>query len=127
MLLNFYVQGSSLSPLQTEDEQDSHISCVDSLASLTFEDVNEKMSRFIALARSAFQYLRGDTVPSVVPPVTTDKEKSKDQERTEESSWWGLTGLFSGLRGRRPHDVGSHGAGTAWTEGEVHADLVKVR
>ena len=53
-------------------------------------------------------------------------DKEKDQERTEQHSWWGVTGLFSGLRGRRSHDGGSHGA-TAWTEGEVHADLVRVR
>lgn len=128
MLLNFYIQGSSLPSLQTEDEKDSQwTSYVDSLASLTFEDVKEKTSRFTDLARSAFQYLRGDTVPTVILPATTDKEKNKGQERTEENSWWGLTGLFSGLRGRKSHDVGSHGTGTAWTEGEVHADLVRVR
>ncbi|KAH0838527.1 TIM21-domain-containing protein [Lanmaoa asiatica] len=128
MLLNFYIQGSSSTSLPTEDEQDSRwASYVDSLASLTFEDVKEKMSPLIDSARSAFKYLRGDSVPSAIPPETMEKEKSKDQESTEEHSWWGLTGLFSGLRGRRSHDGGNHSVGTAWTEGEVHADLVKVR
>ena len=112
----------------TEDETDVQwASYVESLASLTFEDVKEKMSPFIDSARSAFKYLRGDAVPSAIPPAATAKENSKDQEITGEDSWWGLTGLFSGLRGRRAHDGGSHGAGIAWTEGEVHADLVKVR
>jgi len=126
MLLNFYVQGSSSASLPTEDENVSQwASYVDSLASLTFEDVKEKLSPFINSARSAFKYLKGDAVPSVIPSAETDKEKSRDQERTEERSWWGVTGLFSGLRGRTSHDGGSHGARTAWTEGEVHADLVR--
>ena len=128
MLLNFYVQGSSSASLPTEDENDSQwASYVDSLASLTFEDVKEKMSPFIDSARSVFKYLRGDSVPSAILSAETNKEKTKDQERTEEHSWWGVTGLFSGLRGRTSHDGGSHGATIAWTEGEVHADLVRVR
>ncbi|KAG8220038.1 TIM21-domain-containing protein [Butyriboletus roseoflavus] len=124
ILLNFYIEGSSLASFPTEDEK---VSYVDSLASLSFEDVKEKMSCFIDLARSAFKYLRGDSVSSATPPATADKERYKGQERTEEHSWWGLTGLFSGLRVRRSHDGGSHGVITAWTEGEVHADLVRVR
>lgn len=111
-----------------EDEKDNQwTNYVNSLASLSFEDVKEKMSRFIDLARSSFKYLRGDNVPPEILPATGDKERNKGQERIEEHSWWGLTGLFSGLRVRRSHDGGSHGAGTTWTEGEVHADLVRVR
>ncbi|KAF8559344.1 hypothetical protein OG21DRAFT_1561708 [Imleria badia] len=126
LLLNFYVQGSSSGLPSTEDEKGSQwASHVESLASLTFEDVKDKMSPFVDSARSAFKYLRGDAVPSEMPAAPTAGEKSKDQERMEGDSWWGLTGLFSGLRGRRSHDGGSHGAGIAWTEGEVHADLVK--
>jgi len=106
-----------------EDEKSGQwASYVDSLASLTFEDIKEKMSPFIDSAKSAFKYLRGDSIPSEIPSAVTDKEK--DQERTEQHSWLGVTGLFSGLRGRRSHDGGSHGP-TAWTEGEVHADLVR--
>ncbi|KAF8140007.1 TIM21-domain-containing protein [Boletus edulis] len=126
LLLNFYVQGSSSASPPVEDEKDGEwASYVESLASLTMEDVKEKMSPFIDSARSAFRYLRGDAVPSVVPSAITAKEKSKDQESDEERSWWRLTGIFSGLRGRRSHDGGNHGAGIAWTEGEVHADLVR--
>jgi len=128
MLLNFYVQGSSSASLPTETEKDTQwASYVESLASLTFEDIEEKMSPFMDSARSAFRYLRGDAIPSAIPPVATNNKQRTDQERTEERSWWGVTGLFSGLRGRRSHDGGSHAAGTAWTEGEVHADLVRVR
>lgn len=128
MLLNFYIQGSPAETLPTEDEKDNHwASYVDSLASLTLEDIKEKASPIIDSARSTFKYLRGDTVPSMTPPATTNKENSRGQERTEEQSWWGLTGLFSGLRGRRSYDEGSHGVGSTWTEGEVHADLVRVR
>lgn len=110
-----------------EDEDSQWTSYVDSLASLTFEDIKEKTSPIIDSARSVFKYLRGDAVLSATPPATTDKEKSKEQERIEEQSWWGLTGLFAGLRGGRSYDGGSHGAGATWTEGEVHADLVRVR
>lgn len=126
MLLDFYVQGSSSTSLPPQDENE-WASYVDSLSSLSFEDVKEKMSPFIDSARSAFKYLRGDAVPSVTAPVTMTKEKNKDQERADERSWWGLTGLFSGLRGQRSHDGGNHGVGITWTEGEVHADLVRVR
>lgn len=128
MLLNFYIQGSTSATPLTEDEKDNSqwTSYVDSLTSLTFEDIKEKTSPFIDSARSAFKYLRGDAVPSATF-ATTDKEKSKEQDGTEEQSWWGLTSLFSGLRGRRSYDGGSQSAGTTWTEGEVHADLERVR
>jgi import inner membrane translocase subunit TIM21 len=125
MLLNFYVRGSPAASQPTEDKDGQRASYAESLASLTFEDVKEKMSPFIDSARTTFKYLRGDTVPSTIPPAATAKEKSKDQERTEERSWWDLTGVFSGLRGRKSHDGNIHAAGIAWTEGEVHADLVR--
>lgn len=126
MLLNFYVQGSSGSP-PAEDDRDHQWFDFDSLTSMTFEDVKEKVAPFVESARSAFKYLRGDYIPVAMPPATTDKEKSEDGEKVVERSWWGVTDLFSGLRGRRSHDVGGQGAGATWTEGEVHADLVRVR
>ncbi|KAG9314595.1 TIM21-domain-containing protein [Chiua virens] len=128
MLLNFYVQGSSSASLPVKDEKDcQEASYIDILTTLTFEDIKEKMIPFIESARSAFKYLRGDNVSPVIHPAATDKEKDKDQERTEQHSWWELTGLFAGLRGRTSHDEGSRVGGTIWTEGEIHADLVRVR
>jgi len=61
----------------------------------------------------------------VTPSETTDKEKSKEQENAEAQSWWGLTNMFTGLRGWRSYGGESIAAGTTWTEGEVHADLVR--
>lgn len=128
LLLNFYIQGSSSAIPPADDERDNQwTDYVDSLATLTFEDIKERASPFIESARGVFKYLRGDTVPSMTHSQTTDKEKNKEQENTDGQSWWGLTGMFTGLRGWRSYGGESAGAGTTWTEGEVHADLVRVR
>jgi import inner membrane translocase subunit TIM21 len=129
MLLNFYIQGSSsVSGLATAEENERQwTEYIESLTSLTFEDVQAKMMPLVESAKRAFRYLSGDVVPSPVPLVDTEKDRSKEQDISEDRSFWGLTGLFSGLRGRRSHGEGGHDTGVAWMEGEVHADLVRVR
>ncbi|KIJ21512.1 hypothetical protein PAXINDRAFT_104697 [Paxillus involutus ATCC 200175] len=127
MLLNFYIQGSSsVSGLATAEENERQwTEYIESLTSLTFEDVQAKMMPLVESAKRAFRYLSGDVVPSPVPLVDTEKDRSKEQDISEDRSFWGLTGLFSGLRGRRSHGEGGHDTGVAWMEGEVHADLVR--
>ncbi|KIK99759.1 hypothetical protein PAXRUDRAFT_131328 [Paxillus rubicundulus Ve08.2h10] len=127
MLLNFYIQGSSsASGLATAEENEMQwTEYIESLTSLTFEDIQAKMMPLVESAKHAFRYLSGDVVPSPVPLINTEKDRSKEQDKDEDRSFWGLTGLFSGLRGRRSHHEGGHDTGIAWMEGEVHADLVK--
>jgi len=51
----------------------------------------------------------------------------KELKKTE-SSGWSVVGLFSGLRGRRtgsPEISSKRANGEMWTDGEVHADLVR--
>ncbi|KAF9243861.1 TIM21-domain-containing protein [Melanogaster broomeanus] len=127
MFLNFYVQASSsASGSAAGDENERQWpEYIESLTSITFEDVQAKMKLFVESAKGAFRYLRGDLVPSSLPPLVTEKDKSKEQDRSEEHSLWGLTDLFSGLRGRRSHGEVRHESAVSWTEGEVHADLVR--
>ncbi|KAF9229589.1 hypothetical protein BS17DRAFT_689985 [Gyrodon lividus] len=127
MLLNFYIQGSSSSSVSVtaEENETQWTNFFESLTSLTSEDVQAKAMPLVASAKRAFRYLSGDVVPSSAPPMNTEKDGSKEQDKSEDRSLWGLTGLFSGLRGRRSHGEGGRDTGVAWMEGEVHADLVR--
>ncbi|KIJ68678.1 hypothetical protein HYDPIDRAFT_173342 [Hydnomerulius pinastri MD-312] len=129
MLLNFYIQGSSTASASasaaTDEEEIQWADYVESLTALTMDDVKAKVTPVVDSAKRAFRYLSGDIVPSPVSPLVTEKDQGKEQEKGEEGSLWGLTGLFAGLRGRRSHGEGSGDTSVAWTEGEVHADLVR--
>ncbi|KAH7883842.1 TIM21-domain-containing protein [Phlebopus sp. FC_14] len=125
MLLNFYVKGlptSSPSPSSPNNET-TRSDLLEELKSISFDDVKAKVVLIVTSAKRAFRYLSGDVVPSPTPPVVTE-EANKERE-DKERSLWGITGLFSGLRGRRPQSEGRGDVGMAWTEGEVHADLVR--
>jgi import inner membrane translocase subunit TIM21 len=75
----------------------------------------------------AFRYLSGAPLPPTSLPEHQPVDMKKPQKK--DSTRWGLVGMFSSLRSSR---VGSteidvkRADGEMWTEGEVHADLIRV-
>ncbi|KAI6136864.1 TIM21-domain-containing protein [Pisolithus sp. B1] len=119
MLLSFYVQGSSSASSAVNENKSRWV-----LDELTYDDIQAKFWSLVDSTKRAFRYLSGDVVPREMPyPV--DEEKQKETERSVEPSLWGLTGLFKGLRRRQPSGEASVDTGVVWTEGEVHAELVR--
>ncbi|KAF9535495.1 TIM21-domain-containing protein [Crepidotus variabilis] len=74
----------------------------------------------------AFKYVSGDPLPlPTLPPMNTSEDKGDGKNK--EGSAWSFAGMFSSLRG--PTSASKEGGlilpGKNYTEGEVHADLVK--
>ncbi|KAG1829230.1 hypothetical protein DFJ58DRAFT_719715 [Suillus subalutaceus] len=121
MLLNFYVQGSSSAKSAQQADEEAGPSYIESLSSLTLDETialaKEKLESIGQSAKRAFRYLSGDVAPSPAPHPQLSTNDSQENERKQEKGMWSFAGLFSGLKGRR--------SGVSWTEGEVHADLVR--
>jgi len=129
MLLNFYVQGSSSSKSAPSADGESDRSYLESLSSLTLDQSigygKEKLESIMESAKRAFRYLSGDVTQLPTPhPQLSAKEDQAN--RGQDKGLWSLAGLFSGLKGRRSIADGAGDSGVLWTEGEVHADLVRV-
>lgn len=120
MLLSFYVQGASSTSSAVNEDKSRWV-----LDELTYDDVQAKFWSLVDSTKRAFRYLSGDVVPSREVPYPVNEEKQKETERSEEPSLWGLAGLFKGLRRRQSSGEASVDTGVAWTEGEVHAELVR--
>ncbi|KAG2368756.1 TIM21-domain-containing protein [Suillus spraguei] len=128
MLLNFYVQGSS-SAKPTQQADEAGPSYIESLSSLTLDEtialVKDKLESFGKSAKRAFRYLSGDVAPSPAPHPQPSTNVNQGSERKQEKGMWSFAGLFSGLKGRRSVAEGAGDSDVLWTEGEVHADLVR--
>ncbi|KAG0703144.1 TIM21-domain-containing protein [Suillus ampliporus] len=128
MLLNFYVQGSSAKSAHRIDEE-AGPSYIESLSSLTVDETiayaKEKLESIGESARRAFRYLSGDIAPSPAPHPQLSAKEHQETERDQEKGLWSFAGLFSGLKGRGSATEGAGDSGILWTEGEVHADLVR--
>ncbi|KAL4069433.1 TIM21-domain-containing protein [Scleroderma citrinum] len=124
MLLSFYVQGSP-SPDSSSAEEDKPLWSLDDIASLSYEDIKGTVLLIIDSAKRTFRYLSGDVVALPQLPHSVEGRKQKENEGNEDSSLWGLAGLFKGLRGGRPSKEPTIESSVSWTEGEVHADLVR--
>jgi import inner membrane translocase subunit TIM21 len=76
-------------------------------------------------SKRTIKYLSGAPVPA--PPLANTVEQENKIEKPVESNGWNFAGIFSSLKGSR----GSSGSflkvdNRAFTEGEVHADLIRV-
>ncbi|KAI6045071.1 TIM21-domain-containing protein [Pisolithus marmoratus] len=120
MFLSFYVQGSSSTSSAADEDKSQWV-----LDELTYDDIKAKLWSLVDSTKHAFRYLSGDVVPPREVPHPVDEEKQKEREGSEERSLWGLAGLFKGLRKWRPSGETSMDTGVVWTEGEVHAELVR--
>lgn len=134
LLLNFYVKGSDATATQ-----ESHMDMIrrwkseltswswDMDSNSCIQSMQEHIQNVFERSRNLFRFLSGESSPVPVAPLT---RKPDIQEEKKEQSWsWGVTGLFSGLKG----SVKNTGAyndlpdGKMYEEGEVHVDLVMVR
>lgn len=140
MLLNFYVQGKPPgSSSQFKDPSESYIDAVanwtgekvTALSDLTFDEAvdwtKDRANNAWEKSKGAFRYLSGAPLPRVSLPdsVPADLEEPKKIA----SSGWSFVGMFSGLKGTHTasNDGGSgRTGGEMWTDGEVHADLIRV-
>lgn len=136
MLMTFYVQGR----LDGETSAPSEESYLDStkawiqdktdiLYESSFDDalswlkVNAKNARDKSIA--AFKYLSGNPLPPPLP----DPQPVQYEVKTHTESSWRFAGIFSSLKRQRtssPETPTKPLNGKKFTEGEVHADLVKV-
>lgn len=120
MFLSFYVQGSSSTSSAPDEDKSQWV-----LDELTYDDIKEKVWSLADSTKRAFRFLSGDVVLPREVPHPVDEEKQEERERNEERSLWGITGLFKGLRRWRPPGEASMDTDVVWTEGEVHAELVR--
>ncbi|KAI9066684.1 hypothetical protein FKP32DRAFT_1755734 [Trametes sanguinea] len=138
MLLNFYVQGRPPgSPALPADEDPNYFARMAhkaqekmvALQSMSWDDIKAeaeaRSERAAEAMKGLFRFLTGEegSQPKAAPmPV---QEKREEQEK---KGWLAsVTGLFSGIKGTTRSGSGSSADawnGPAFTEGEVHADLV---
>ncbi|KAH9853057.1 TIM21-domain-containing protein [Lenzites betulinus] len=138
MLLNFYVQGrapgSGPAPAAADDDFFSRATQtvqekVTALHSMSWEeakeDVEKRAERVLDMGRGVFRFLSGEEVAKSKPPPMPVQEHKQEQEKR---GWLAsVTGLFSDIKGSSRNSSGSASDawnGPAFTEGEVHADLV---
>jgi mitochondrial import inner membrane translocase subunit TIM21 len=129
MLLNFYIQGSFAKSAQSSDEEEGP-SYIESLSSLTLDESiaygREKLESIMESAKRAFRYLSGDLAQLPSPHPQSSVKEHQEKEGGQDKGLWSLAGLFSGLKGRRSAIESAGDSGVLWTDGEVHADLVRV-
>ena len=141
MILTFYVQGKPEGWTQSpsdltylERTSDWARGAYGTLTSLTLKDsaewTKEKAEAALQRLRDLLRYLSG-VERSGVPPVLEKPQPQHvmgDNERREEGGTWTFAGIFSSLKGskRQGEEVIRHRS-QAFTEGDVHADLVRVR
>ena len=142
MLLNFYVQGhtpGSSRQAYAEGEGDGVLSrlshkvqgTVETLQEMSVEDMKDEAmkrgQRVADMGRGMFRFLTGAEDAQATPQFAPVPEQKPAKE---ESGWISsVTGLFSGIKGSSRSGGSSSDTwnGPAFTEGEVHADLVMVR
>lgn len=75
----------------------------------------------------AFKYLSGAPLPPMHVPSIPSPE-TKDSAKKEVTTIWSFAGVFSSLKRAKKtsNEKKSRQTGRSFTEGEVHADLVKV-
>lgn len=140
MLLNFYVQGKPPGSVSQSDPSESYVDAIvhwtgtkaSALSELSFDYAvdwtKDRASSAWERSKGVFRYLSGAPLPPMSLP---DSPLVNVQEaKKAESSGWNFVGMFSGIRGTRTGSKDSNAKGTngeMWTDGEVHADLVRVR
>jgi mitochondrial import inner membrane translocase subunit TIM21 len=132
--MNFYIQGrepgvhsdssDSYVDVATKwiQEKSSHLSEMgyDEMVEWTKDQSTHLWDKF----HRSFKYLTGAPVP---PPIS-DPSSRLEEHKDEKSSTWQWTGLFSSLRKSRggSPDTLPESSGKIFTDGEVHADFVRV-
>ncbi|KAH6917548.1 TIM21-domain-containing protein [Coprinopsis sp. MPI-PUGE-AT-0042] len=138
MILAFYVKGreegsSEYSDLSYVERTEAWVK--DRLASLPDMSLDDAVSWTKETAAEAwdksiraFKYLSGSPVHTSSSPPTTTHVKVEESEK-KKTSMWDLVGVFTGLKGSSGVVSSSSAAveDRTFTEGDVHADLVRNR
>lgn len=136
MILHFYVQGRPLGSDTLPSE--SYIEAVrrwtedltSRLSDLSWDEAvawsKQRASFTWDETKRTFKYLIGSPTPPS-PSVDSVSPELKDTKR-EKGGAWQLTGMFSSLKGAKggPTESRAEAESRAFTEGEVHADLIRV-
>ncbi|KAF8975520.1 TIM21-domain-containing protein, partial [Cyathus striatus] len=135
MIMTFYVQGKpeGFAPASDDGYFDSILGWAQEkysiLSDASLNDaIDWSKGRSTAIweqGKRAFKYLSGTPIPPPEMPALS-LEESKDVKK-EESGRWGFAGMFTSLKGGRSGSTEkvSRLDGKTFTEGEVHADLVR--
>jgi len=89
--------------------------------------IRDGVESFWERSKQTFRYLNG--TPMSKPPLPNPGDQDKQIKNHEEQKKWNFTGMFSSLKGTRAGSDSSTSSkieSRAFTEGEVHADLVRV-
>ncbi|KAG8926541.1 hypothetical protein FRC00_002823 [Tulasnella sp. 408] len=132
LLLHFYVEAAP--PQSSSAETDSLPALSDLTLDSVYEWSTETWNDVVDSSKRAFAYLVGirladsqqaEQARSPAPSPVRKTEIGKPAK--DVSTAWSFAGLFSGLRGMSASSTDSSEthAQPEWTEGEVHADLVK--
>ncbi|KAJ3576127.1 hypothetical protein NP233_g627 [Leucocoprinus birnbaumii] len=136
MIMTFYIQGrpEGAAPLPSEvgyyeafshwmQEKAAH------LPELSLDEAiawtKDRAESLWEQSKQTFKYLSG--APVSAPPLPSPAEREKQAEKREQEKTWSITGMFSSLKGSRGSDsfTSSKVDNRTFTEGEVHADLVR--
>lgn len=135
MILTFYIQGRSegAAPLAEFGDYEAFVNSMrEKLARIPDVTLNQAVVWVMDQAEYAWQrtkrtlkYLSGAPVPA--PPLPDTLEQVKRIEKPVENNGWKATGIFSSLKGSRGSSNSFLKADNRmFTEGEVHADLIRV-
>jgi hypothetical protein len=137
MLLNFYISSSSTPSKSSIMPADSADNWVDKtilrsqekyteVSEMTLEDIKDWSSRSLEQLKSSFRYLTGQPA-TPIPPATSQAPPAADHSPEKSGLLKKMFGgVFSVKLGGSSVDDTDPSLAVTWTEGEVHADLVKV-
>lgn len=133
LLLHFYVEAAP--PQSSTPEAEGLPALADLTLDSVYEWSTETWNDVVDSSKRAFAYLVGmrlqpDSQQADQPrsqPQSPGRQTEIGKPAKDVSTAWSFAGLFSGLRGMSTPATDSNDthAQAEWTEGEVHADLVK--
>ncbi|THV06073.1 hypothetical protein K435DRAFT_744372, partial [Dendrothele bispora CBS 962.96] len=137
MIMNFYIQGRE--PGAHYETSDSYVEAVTTwiqdksshISGMNYDEAvewtKERSMHLWDKFHRSFKYLIGAPVPP--PSVLNPSSASEQEHKDEKNSSWQWTGLFSSLRKTRggSSDAVSEYNGKVYTDGEAHADFIRVR
>jgi import inner membrane translocase subunit TIM21 len=139
MRLHFYVQASqpgSPQPLSDTSYFDSLAGWtrdrVSALSVLSLDDAiawaKERVVDVQEKSKRLFRYLSGAPLSPPPPQFLPSSSQESVAPVKEELGAWSFAGMFSSIRGPRSKrsDPGPEESNRVWTEGEVHANLIRV-
>ncbi|KAF9474294.1 hypothetical protein BDN70DRAFT_884949 [Pholiota conissans] len=138
MIMTFYVQGRPDDEVSAPSEasffekasgwiQDTTYMLSELSLGEAVEWSKESSKNIWDKALRAFKYLSGVPLPPPSLPIMSPGSEKRESEKTDEKKGWGFTGMFSSLKSTKKASGSAVAtrSGRHFTEGEVHADLIK--